>query len=351
MKGVYVMKFKNIRKKVTAALVAASAAAAVITPAVTFGSGTVMAEEKKEVVVSISKDSSVFDLNIKKDGLLNSEVLKTNLEKGKQIAISGIDKIKNLLGGITITTDAPDILSIKNGVITALKEGTANVIAKTSDGAKKVIATIKVTVKDVKNKIDNSNLIKKNGWINKDGNFYYYKNNVAYTGWHWMTEKEGEKTPHWSYFGSDGVLRTGWKMLGVGTNNPDGNKPAHWSYFGPNGWLRTGWQKLGVGTSNPDGNNQAHWSYFGPNGWLRTNWQRMGMGTSNPDGNNRAHWSYFGPNGWLRLGWQYMGKNTNNPDGNTPTHSSYFGGNGWLRTGKQTIGGKVYYFNAQGWLK
>lgn len=114
-----------------------------------------------------------------------------------------------------------------------------------------------------------------------------------------MDAGEGEKTPHWSYFGANGWLRTGWVQLGKGTSEPDGNTAVHWSYFGPNGWLRAGWQEMGQGTDNPDGNNKKHWSYFGSNGWLRTGLQNMGKGTSNPDGNNVAHKSYFGDNGWL----------------------------------------------------
>ena len=128
---------------------------------------------------------------------------------------------------------------------------------------------------------------------------YYDKSGKAYTGWHWMTSKEGEKTAHWSYFGNDGVLRTGWQQLGRGTNNPDGDAKKHWSYFGSNGWLRTGWVELGSGTKEPDGNKARHFSYFGSNGWLRTGLQNMGMGTNNPDGKNPFHKSYFGNNGWL----------------------------------------------------
>ena len=189
---------------------------------------------------------------------------------------------------------------------------------------------------------------KKTGWVNENGRYKYYgSDGKAYTGWHWMTSQEGEKTDHWSYFGPDGCLRTGWQKMGT-SSNPDGKAKVHWSYFGPNGWLRTGWQKMGT-SANPDGNAKVHWSYFGPNGWLRTDWQQMGT-SSNPDGNAKVHWSYFGPNGWLRTGWQTMGTAAN-PDGKNKVHKSYFGDNGWLRTGKVYIGGKAYTFDNRGWLK
>ncbi len=157
----------------------------------------------------------------------------------------------------------------------------------------------------------------KNGWKNENGGWKYYKNNKAYTGWHYMTKAEGENTDHWSYFGDDGKVYTGWK------------------------WM-----------TKKEGEKTAHWSYFGPNGWLRTNWQQMGKGTSNPDGNNPKHWSYFGPNGWLRTGLQEMGKGTKNPDGNNPKHKSYFGNNGWLVTNKKiNVNGKTYTADGRGWLK
>ena len=159
----------------------------------------------------------------------------------------------------------------------------------------------------------------KNGWHRISGKYYYYKNNVKYTGWHRMTTAEGEAKEHWSYFGKDGALRTGWVQLGKGTAEPDGNTAKHWSYFGDNGWLRTGWVQLGKGTAEPDGNTAKHWSYFGDNGWLRTHWQQLGQ-------------------------------NTPNSDGNSPAHFSYFGDNGWLRTGSVSISGKSYTFDSKGWL-
>ncbi len=159
----------------------------------------------------------------------------------------------------------------------------------------------------------------KNKWVRnaKTGTFSYYgSNGKKYTGWKWMSEKEGEKTPHMSYFGSDGVLRTGWVYLGKGTKNPDGDSTPHWSYFGDNGWLRTGWKQMGT-KENPDGKNKVHWSYFGNNGWLRTGLQKMGT-KANPDNGNKTHYSYFGDNGWMV-------------------------------TGKVKIKGKTYTFDEKGW--
>lgn len=260
-----------------------------------------------------------------------------NIKEGLTQRISAIINPENATDkSLNWISDNPDVAKVVDGVVTAVKEGTAKIKAMTPDG--KHVAEVVVNV--IKS-------LNKNGWINENGSWYYYKDNKAYTGWHWMTQNEGEATPHWSYFGSDGKLYTGWRWL---TQN-EGESTPHWSYFGANGWLRTDWVRLGVGTSEPDDNNPVHWSYFGSNGWLRTNWVYLGAGTSEPDGNSTPHWSYFGPNGWLREGWQELGVGTKNPDGNNPRHTSYFGDNGWLRTGKQTIGGKTYIFNNLGWLQ
>ena len=62
----------------------------------------------------------------------------------------------------------------------------------------------------------------KKGWVKEGGGYKYYKNGKAYTGWHYMSSAEGERTPHYSYFGSDGILRTGWQSMGRGTKNSYG---------------------------------------------------------------------------------------------------------------------------------
>ena len=180
-----------------------------------------------------------------------------------------------------------------------------------------------------------------NGWVYSGNAWYYYSSNIPYTGWHYMSAAEGEKTPHWSYFGKDGTIYTGWRKMG----KKEGEKTEHLSYFGSNGWLRTGWQKLG----KADGEKTEHWSFFGNNGWLVTGWKYM----DKSQGEKTPHWSYFGSNGWLVTGWKYMDKS----QGEKTPHWSYFGPNGWMRTGIVTLGKadgeKVThksFFGSNGWL-
>ena len=122
----------------------------------------------------------------------------------------------------------------------AVGAGTATITCKTVDGGK--TATCKVNV---------------DGWVNSNGKYSYVKDGKKLTGFYYFTSKEGEKTPHWSYFDKNGVVLTGWQEMGKGTNNPDNNKARHWSFFGDNGWLRTGKQTI---------NKKAY--TFNDAGWL-----------------------------------------------------------------------------------
>ena len=77
--------------------------------------------------------------------------------------------------------------------------------------------------------------VKKNGWEQKDGAWYYYVNGAKATGWKQLPDGK------WYYFNSDGKMQTGWLKLG-----------KYWYYLNGSGIMVTGWQKL------PDGN----WYYF-----------------------------------------------------------------------------------------
>ena len=240
-------------------------------------------------------------------------------------------------GEILISALSPSIVSSK---ITNLQGATlfGNKLVKITRNT--ITYDYKTGYKNEKMNVTLNVTHKKNGWVNENGGWKYYKDGKAYTGWHKMGKAEGEKTEHWSYFGKDGKLYTGWRNMGKN----EGEKTAHWSYFGDNGWLRTGWQQMGKGTKNPDGNAKKHWSYFGSNGWLRTGWQWM----DKSQGEKTPHWSYFGGNGWLRTGMVTLGK----ADGEKVTHKSYFGGNGWLVTNKRfSVAGKTYTADGRGWIK
>ncbi len=135
-------------------------------------------------------------------------------------------------GEILISALSPSIVSSK---ITNLQGATlfGNKLVKITGNT--ITYDYKTGYKNEKMNVTLNVTHKKNGWVNENGGWKYYKDGKAYTGWHKMGKAEGEKTEHWSYFGKDGKLYTGWRNMGKN----EGEKTAHWSYFGDNGWLVT----------------------------------------------------------------------------------------------------------------
>ncbi len=321
----------------------------------------VNSKSTKNITLSTSmiKRKSSADLSDIKNVTLNQG---TNMTLGKaHINVGCADTFPDTTVKVDVTptwsVKTPSILTINNNIAYGVKAGSSKATAKESITGSSKTVTFTIKKSNVKNGFIREgnkfhfyrNGVKQTGWVYltaKDGesvpHYSYFDKATGdiYTGWHYMSAKEGETTPHWTYFGPNGWMRTGWQQMGVGTNNPDGNNPKHWTYFGPNGWMRMGWQTMGT-SNNPDG-GKVHTSYFGKNGWLQTGWKHF----TRADGEAVEHWSYFGGNGWMRTGWQYLGK----ADGQSTPHWSYFGNRGWLATGRYRINGKEYTFSTGGWL-
>ena len=254
-----------------------------------------------------------------------------------QTATKASKQTETKTSGSSSTKTSGSATTKTSGTATTKTSGSAasktpsNAASKTSEAKKDKTVKIKIEGKDVE--------VPATGykWVVSNGYFHFVKDGKLVTGWKKLTQDDGEKTEHWSYFDkTNGRIYTGWRSMGT----KEGETVGHWSYFGDNGWLRTGWQQMGKGTANPDGNSEKHWSYFGANGWLRTGWQQMGKGTANPDGNAEKHWSYFGGNGWMVKGWYKDSKGLH-----------YFGSNGWMyQSGTKKIDRSDYTFNANGIL-
>lgn len=319
---VIAMKKKSFLKKqlCTFGLIAASVTAGIAVPAACNMSLTqdVYAETTTQATASKTEKVAVTGVKLNA-GKLTLTVGQTTQLKATVSPANATNK------AVTWTSSNTKIATVdKNGKVKGIKAGKAKITAKTKDGGK--TASCIVTVKE------------KNGWFKEGGGWKYYKNGKAYKGWHYMTKAEGEKTPHWSYFGKDGKIYTGWRTMG----KAEGEKTTHVSYFGNNGWLVTGWQWMDASK----GESVPHWSYFGSNGWLRTGWQWM----DKKEGEKTPHWSYFGSNGWLKTGLVTLGAD----DGEKEEHRSYFGNNGWLvtnKTFKVKVDGETVTFNADanGW--
>ncbi len=188
-----------------------------------------------------------------------------------------------------------------------------------------------------------------NGWYKiSDGNTFYYVDNNPVTGWKKIGfVSSGHLYYEWYYFGSDGVMQTGWVQVSgtwyyldsKGRMQKDWQQiDGEWYYLGSNGAMRTNWQQIG-----------GVWYYLGSNGAMRTGWQEIG-----------GVWYYFKPSGamaanewckgyWLSASgaWTYKHKATWRKD----STGWWFGDDtGWYAKSESlTIDGKVYNFNASGY--
>ena len=180
-----------------------------------------------------------------------------------------------------------------------------------------------------------------NGWVQKDGKYYYYVNGSLKKGWlkldgkYYYLGSTGERLTGWKkiggklyYFTTKGVMKTGWLKVG-----------GKYFYFGSNGVRVTGWIKLG-----------GNWYYFNTsNGAMRTGWLKTGgkMYYMMNNGRMKTGWLkinsmyfYFNKDGVMKTGWHY------DADGNT----YFLKSNGVMATGRMTINGRTYYFNDSGEL-
>lgn len=92
-----------------------------------------------------------------------------------------------------------------------------------------------------------------NGWILKNGKWYYYENGKLIKGWKKVLYKG---VMRWFYLDSDGVMATGWKKIFW-------NGADYWFYFGSDGAMRTGWQEITY-------QEKKRWFYFDENGCMLT---------------------------------------------------------------------------------
>ncbi len=102
-----------------------------------------------------------------------------------------------------------------------------------------------------------------NGWVNKSGTWYYYKNGVMQTGWKQISGK-------WYYLNSNGAMQKGWKKLG-----------SQWYYLKTNGEMAIGWLNL-----------NGTWYYLNSDGAMATGWKKLG-----------SQWYFLKSDGAMQKGW------------------------------------------------
>ena len=241
---------------------------------------------------------------------------------------------------LTWTSSNSNVVSCENGVLKALKIGSATITVKTSNGK---TATCVVAVSgEAKWEKD------QNGWwfVREDGSYptnqwyeiggeWYYFNAAGYRvenqwvgayyvngdgvmvknqwvgayyigadGQYISSSKWLEIDGKWYYLGHGGARSTGWQSVG-----------GAWYYFDAKGVMATGEKTIG-GTEY----------YFFGSGAMATGWQAI-------DGD----WYYYAGSGAMVKGWQAIGGVW-----------YYFGSEGAMITGAKTIGGTEYYFLPSG---
>jgi len=161
------------------------------------------------------------------------EVSSQTIEIGKAIPMNAIVSPDNATNKkmIWVTSDDKVATVDAKGLITALKEGTALITAKTIDGTKE--ATCAITVAGRKE------------WISKNGKWYYYdyETNTKIKGWLLYNGV-------WYYLNSNGEMKTGWQYI-----------EGSWYYLNSNGIMITGWLSW-----------NGNWYYLDSNGTMKTGW-------------------------------------------------------------------------------
>ena len=169
----------------------------------------------------------------------------------------------------------------------------------------------------------------KNGWVQENGNWYFYENGVQKTGWlldggvwyylnnHMVTGWQNIGG-YWYYFSANGAMQSGWLLDGgvwyyLNNRMATGwqNIGGYWYYFNANGAMQSGWVLDG-----------GVWYYL--NNHMVTGWQQIG-----------GVWYYFNASGAMQSGWVLDG-------------GVWYYLNNHMQTGWQQIGGVWYYFNAGG---
>ena len=162
------------------------------------------------------------------------------------------------------------------------------------------------------------------GWVEKDGVWYYYENGAPKTGW----VSDGGT---WYYMDANGVMQTGWVSDG-GT----------WYYMKSSGAMHVGWLDLG-GT----------WYYMKSSGAMATGTVTIGD-KQHKFASSGAWIGEVTQSGWVSEGgkWYYY-KNGAKVTGWLDLSGTwyYFDSNGVMVTGTVTIGGKQHKFADSGaWI-
>lgn len=201
-----------------------------------------------------------------------------------------------------------------------------------------------------------------NGWVKKNGVWYYYKKGITQTGWQYIGKK-------WYYMDADGAMQTGWLELGekVYYLNSSGAMVTGWKwvdgkwyYFKSSGQMVIGWIQTG-----------GKWYFLNESGEMVTGVYKVSGKTYCFDGNGvmlkngwknvGGKWYYLSASGAAHTGWQMVGSKWYYMDNSGVMQTGWRKISGtWyylqtsgamIETGWQKLGGRWYYFERSGAMK
>ena len=155
------------------------------------------------------------------------------------------------------------------------------------------------------------------GWVKKEGDWYYYTNGRYATDWKEINTK-------WYYFNEKGIMQTGWIF-----------DKGKWYYLDSSGYMKTGWVHSGNRWYylNSSGAmltawilDKNKWYLLSGNGAMKTGWAQ-----------DNGKWYYLDSTGGMKTGWIY-----------DAGYWYYLNSKGAMQTGWLKDGGKWYFLNFNG---
>ena len=251
-------------------------------------------ENRNSIVVKVTDDHN-------KKTLLTSDILKE--EEHQLLNIGPVDVLKLSHHGIiqTNSTEFINAMNPKEAVMTNFDScggrsdcNTAALSLLRQKGIKlNVTADTGGVVVDSSsgnltvNTVTSSTIPKDNslsGWVERNGNWYYYLNNVPIKGWRELDWSGGKG---WFYFNDQGIMLKN-------TNTPDGyhvDGNGVWDQKKPDSINQNNQTKVG-GSFNKWSKVGDTWYYFDDQGNKVTGWQKI-----------KDTYYYFESDGRLRTGW------------------------------------------------
>ncbi len=299
----------------------------------------------RKVYIDTTKPLINVDAPERVDKAVDKVTLKINLQDNFNYLNFYVGENHEFEVPLVSPVDVLKPLSKDYQVTVPLKEGDNTVVLRAVD------LSGNETVKDLHiNRADEV----LNGWVEKDGVWYFYdEDGSKHTGWLYLEEEEGWGVNY--YFDEDGAMHTGWLELDgsryyfnesgeMATDITYVPENKNYFYFDENGAAQTGILDLWGESAYFDAKTgllknswkkvEGHWYFADRDGRLQTGWLYQAN-----------KWYFFDNSGKMQTGWVTSGKT-----------SYYLTESGAMATAWAKVDGKWHYFNNSGvmltgWVK